>query len=237
MRYGRRTGRQSFRTRVKKVLNKMTETKFFQYGRENVQLYHDVGASTGPAITHTALVFNPWQLISQGTQQHQRVGDKLNPSMMVARLWLANKSDRPNVMYRIVVARLPKNYNGVITAANTLDLFRADDNGFGNGNSMCGMIDNDKGIRAYYDKTINVQTGISSTVAGDPDVWYEKENHILIKLKIKRKKSRPIVFEPTGGIVNNPVGVYVIPYDSYGTLQTDNIASCAITMRLYYKDI
>lgn len=235
MRYGRRKGRQSFRARVKKIVNKMTETKFYQYGKENTQLYHDVGAGSGPATTQTALVFNPWQLIPAGTSNSQRIGDKITPRILVARLWLANKKDRPNVMYRVIVARLPKNYNGTITASNTLDLFRADDNGSGNGNTTCGMIDNEKGIRAYYDKIFSNEIGFSATYGVDGAAG-QRECHRFVKLRIKRKGSRPIVFEPTGGIVNNPIGIYVIPYDSYGTLQTDNIASCAITMRLYYKD-
>ena len=36
--------------------------------------------------------------------------------------------------------------------------------------------------------------------------------------------------------MNNPLAVYLIPYDSYGSLTTDNIASIAWTMRLYWKD-
>lgn len=230
--YGRRMGRQSFRTRVKKVLNKMSETKYYQYARENVQLYHDVGAGSGPATTQTALIFNPWQIIGQGANNHQRIGDKITPRVMTVRLWLANKSDRPNMYYRIVVARLPKNYNGTITASNTIDLFRADDGGF-NGNTLCGMIDNEKGVRAYYDRVFSNQHNFSTANPGG----VPKECFKFIKFNIKRKGARPIVYEPTGGIVNNPIAIYVIPYDSYGTLQTDNIASCAITIRLYYKDI
>ena len=30
--------------------------------------------------------------------------------------------------------------------------------------------------------------------------------------------------------------LYIIPYDAYGTLYSDNIASCAYDCRLYYKD-
>ena len=37
-------------------------------------------------------------------------------------------------------------------------------------------------------------------------------------------------------IVNKPLAIYVIPYEQYSTLNTDNIASCAGFMRMYYKD-
>jgi hypothetical protein len=59
------------------------------------------------------------------------------------------------------------------------------------------------------------------------------------KLWIKKKNARDIVFDSTGSnqIVNNPIHVWVIPYDSYGTLTTDNIASLAYQGCVYYKDV
>lgn len=230
--YGRRTGRRTFQNRVKRVLMKNAESKFYQIGRENQNLYHDVGNGTGPTTNQKSLIFNPWANIEKGTASHQRIGEKITPTMMVARLWLANKDTRPNIHYRIIVARLPKNYGGSITDGTNLDLFRAD-NLSTNGNILCGMIDNEKGVRAYYDRVVSNEIGYSWAASGNAP----RENHKFLRLKIKRKGSRPIVYESGGGIVNNPVAIYVLPYDSYGTLQTDNVASCAITVRLYYKDI
>jgi hypothetical protein len=54
-----------------------------------------------------------------------------------------------------------------------------------------------------------------------------KEKHRVIKLWIKRKNSRKILYSTDGNIVNSPLSLYIIPYDSYGTLVSDNIASCA----------
>lgn len=229
MRYGRRTGR-TFQSRVKRVLNQNTETKFIQEGKENANLYHDVGWGAGPTTSQIGLIFNPWAGIAQGANAHQRIGQKITPRVMVAKLWLANKVDRPCLMYRVIVARVPKIYNGTVITNGNLDLFRPDDVG-SNGNTMCGMIDNEKGIRAYYDRVFTIN-GNAQWGGG----WSLREYHKLIRIKIKRKSSRPILYDVNGGIVNNPIGIYVIPYDSYGTLQTDNIASCALTYRLYYKD-
>lgn len=236
--YGNRRGRQTFQSRVKNVLNRATETKFYQIGAENANLYHDVGYGSGPTTNQIGLIFSPWSAIDKGTSSHQRIGDKITPRMMVARLWLANKNDRPNVMYRVIVARVPKIYNGVVTTNGNLDLFRTDNSGTSNGNTMCGMIDNEKGVRAYYDRIFNINQGSCYTTNSGATGWLPKEGHKLIKLKIKRKASRPILYnDVSADPVNNPICIYVIPYDSYGTLQTDNIASCAITLRLYYKDI
>jgi len=233
--YGNRRGRQTFQSRVKRVLNKTVETKFFQIGAENAQLYHDVGYGAGPTTNQIGLIFSPWSSIDKGTSSHQRIGDKINPSMMVARLWLANKNDRPNLMYRVIVARVPKIFNGVVTTNGNLDLFRADNSGSANGNTICAMIDNEKGVRAYYDRVFTNEKGFCGW--GVAAAANSKECHKFIKIKIKRKNSRPIQYNDVNADpVNNPIGIYVIPYDSYGTLQTDNVASCAITLRLYYKD-
>jgi hypothetical protein len=71
------------------------------------------------------------------------------------------------------------------------------------------------------------------------DYFGGKEFHYYKKLWIKKKGARDIVYDSTNSdqIVNNPVHVWVIPYDSYGTLTTDNIASMAYQGKIYYKDI
>ena len=118
--------RQSFASRVKKILMKNTETKMIQVGVENKQLYHDVGAITGPTTTQCAIEFNPWRLVLPGSTSTTRIGDSIMPRMMVCRLWIAAKSDRPNQMYRVIVARVPKAINGVLSTASNVDLFKAD---------------------------------------------------------------------------------------------------------------
>ncbi len=65
-----------------------------------------------------------------------------------------------------------------------------------------------------------------------------KEAHSLVSIWLKRKDARPIVYnQGTNNIINSPLLLYIIPYDSYGTLISDNIASYAFHYRLYYKDM
>jgi hypothetical protein len=46
---------------------------------------------------------------------------------------------------------------------------------------------------------------------------------MLVKINLLRKESRDIVYDSaTQNIVNSPLLLYVIPYDSYGTQITDN---------------
>jgi len=230
--YGRKRGARSFQSRVKKAVLKTAETKFYDIADENVQLYHDRGTASGGTSSLT-LLFNPWADIIKGTGRSDRVGDKITPRGMALKIWLANKSDRPNVMYRIMVVRMPKAVTGtVVTAANTTPFETTTPLG-ATGNAMILPLDKDRGVRALYDKVINLQTGFSAISAGQG-----KECHRYLKLWIRSKNPRDIIYENGGAtIVNNPLLVYVIPYDSYGTLVTDNIASLSYYARLYYKDI
>ena len=93
---------------------------------------------------------------------------------------------------------------------------------------MLQPIDTDSGIKTYYDKVIHVAKQNSSTT---------RENKKTVQIWLKRAAGRAIVYDnSSANIVNNPLAMYVIPYDSFGTLITDNIASYAYHCRMYYKD-
>lgn len=204
-----------------------------QIGKENLELYHDVGFGSGPTSYQFPIEWNSWNAIGQGNTSSTRVGEKITPRMMVVRLWLANKSDRPNIIYRIIVAKIPKTIAGTLITGTNIDLFRADHLGT-NGNTICGFINSEKGIRAYYDRIISVEGRPGQRVVS-ADTFYGAETHRFVKFVIKRKRSNTLLYNGND-LVNNPIGIWVIPYDSYGTLQTDKIASCAMTLRMYYKD-
>lgn len=226
-----RTG--AFAARVKKVLMKTAETKELTFGFENQQLYHNTGVST--YIYAAPILFNTWNLISQGTGEQQRLGKEIYPRGFSLRLWIANKLDRPNVMYRLIVCILPKTWNNARVTTGSIDIAEGATHGGACGNYMVLPVDVEKGIKVLYDRVFNCQTGTSGTLVGPAN----KESHIYKKLWIKSKRNNKCIFESNGAqdIVNKPMAVYLIPYDSYGTLTTDNIASCAGMCKLYWKDI
>lgn len=231
-----RKGRKTFKARVTQVLMKKSETKKYQFADENVQLYHNIGYTTTPlAPSQCSLtqVFNIWADINKGTGSYNRIGDRISPRGMSIKLWLANKRDRPNLMYRIIVARIPKAINGTAVTNTNVDPW--DDIQLGsNGNKMIRLLDKDRGVKALYDRNFTVQNNAAFSDAG-----HTRETHLYKKLWIKSKRSRDIVYDSTGSnqIVNNPVCIWVIPYDSYGTLTTDNVASMAYQGCIYYKDV
>ena len=230
--------RRTFQSRVKRVIQKTAETKYYDIGVENQQLYHNLGFGlTGippTSVSAIPLLFNPWNNITQGTSRFTRIGDKITPRGMSLRIYLASKFDRPLTMFRIVVAILPKVFNGNVVSS-TFDPFQVPNSGI-LGNTMLYPADKDKGVKFLYDKIHKfTPNGWYSLPASS--AWY-KEPTKCVKLWIKRKRSSSIVFDTTSStIVNKPLAIYVIPYEQYSTLTTDNIATCAVNMRMYYKDV
>lgn len=232
--YARRRGARSFQSRVKRVLMKTAETKYYDRALENHQLYHNLGSNIGGLVplTITAIpqFFNPWAFIAQGTNRFQRIGDKITPRGMSLKLYIANKVDRANTHVRIIVAILPKLVNGIITTSE-FDPFQVSNSGLNN-NNMLKRPDSDVGVKFLYDKIHKAAT------PGAYNWNTQKEAKTFIKLWIKRKRARDIVYNTAAlDIVNKPLAIYAIPYEQYSTLTTDNIASLAGEMRLYYKDV
>lgn len=234
--YARRRGARSFQAKVKKAVLKTAETKFFDIGIENVELYHNCGEfiTLFPGyVTSIVDWFDPWAKILKGTSRFNRVGDKITPRGLSIKLMLFSKQDRPNTKYRIIVATLPKVTAGSITTAR-FDPFQLTNTGV-LANHLLQHADHDAGVRFLYDRVISMSN--QQWTAGNAG-WAHKEFTKTVKLWIKRKRSRDIVFSTSAQeIVNKPLAVYVIPYEQYSTLETDNIASCAGQMRMYYKDV
>jgi len=236
----RRSGKSrvsSTRRIVSQVLNRKTETKFFDLAVQNEQLYHNLGWGTSilpPTICSSiSNWFNPWLNIQQGTGRFNRIGDTITPRGMMIKMFLANKQDRPNTQYRVIVARLPKVYNGSITTLS-FDPFQSANAG-SCGNLQLLPADLDKGVKFYYDK-IHKMPG--ANIAFGAGYNGAKEFTKTIKLWIKRKRAGNIKFDTNGNtLVNAPVAIYVLPYEQYDTLTTSNIASMTGFMRMYYKDI
>lgn len=229
--------RQSFKSRVKRVLMRNSETKYYDIATENRQLYHNLGGNgVNIPLSVTSLTpwFNPWLNIQNGPERGQRIGDKITPVGMSLKIYMANKQDRPNTMIRLIVAVLPKLIGTTITTEQ-FDPFQIANAGI-NGNNMLWPADKDAGVKFLYDKIHR----FSSAPAWGGGIGQGSTREItkVVKLWIKRKNSRNIVFNTIDNtIINKPLAIYAIPYEQYSTLTTDNVASLAGVMRMYYKDV
>lgn len=213
---------------------KKAETKFYDIGIQNVELYHNTGQQTTlfPGY-ETSIVdwFNPWGKILKGTGRMNRIGDKITPRGMSIKMFLANKYDRPNTKYRILVCILPKVIAGVVTTSR-FDFRQTPNSGASADNNLISLVDKDKGVIPLYDKIVTVDSRVSTVGTS------AKEMTRCINLWIRRKSNRPVVFDTTDtDIINRPIAIYVIPYEQYSTLETDNIASVTGSLRMYYKDV
>jgi len=234
-----RRARQSFKSRVTQVLMKKAETKFYHFAEENIQLNHNIGRNAGtaliPAMGSLTNMFNIWADIPKGTGSSQRIGDRVTPRGMALKIYLANKQDRPNSMVRIIIARVPKAINGTATTVSNVNPFETTLQLGNNGNKMLMNADSDRGVRFLYDKIHRVGPQTFGYAASQ----YQKEQTKVLRLWIKSKRSRDIVFDSTNSsqIVNNPILMWAIPYEQYSTKETDEIASIAYEGKLYYKDV
>jgi len=234
--FSRRVGRRNFQSRVRKAILKTAETKYFDIGVQDNQLYHNLGHGVGmvPPTTVESLpaLYNPWLNILQNNTRFGRNGDKITPRGMSLKFFIANKGDRPNTMVRIIVAILPKVVGGAITTYQ-YNPFQIANQGIMNNNLLLPA-DKDKGVKFLYDRIHTINPAMTEHQPNTGD----KEKTKVVKLWIKRKRSRDIIFDTTSNdIVNKPLAVYAIPYEQYSTLQTANVASITSLMRMYYKDV
>lgn len=218
-----------------RVLNRKTETKYHDIAQENMQLSHNKGYQQFPLAPTTLgsdpVFFNCWQDIAQGTRRWERIGDKITPRGMSIRLWLANKNDRPNVHYRIIIGTVPQVQNVTAVNANNIDWTQTANTG-ATGNRLILPMDTDAGFKTFYDRIIRNEVGYS-----DVSGVGRKELHKCVKIWIKRKNARPIIYDNTNKINNRYIYMLILAYDSYGTLETDQIGSYSYYCRMYYKDL
>lgn len=204
------------------------EQKMTNFSNQNVQLYHDASIS---ALGGVRLVLNNMLATTQGVTQYNRVGDAIYSQKINVKLWLSNKLDRPNVMYRIIVlagelADMPDG-NGV-TGVPLSDPF------YNSGaiNTMTGYLNRDK-FKVIRDQYVQPFGGDYSLEASST----QREHSRLVEFSIPINKM--IRYKTDNGTVPegaNCYGLCVIAYDSYGSLLTDNIASFAYSVQHVYKD-
>lgn len=207
---------------------KTAETKYVMGVTENAILYHDRGAGTAGALTSNqgALVWNPWFAITRGDTVSNRDGDEIYPRGMAARIMYLCDSNRPSHFVRIIVAVVPKTSGTTILDGSNFDLLDA----AGSNDTVTGMVKRE-GIKVLYDKTFTVQAPAIRSVATTGD------GRLFKKFYIKSKKGGKLSWQQDGNLANKPVGIWVIPYDQYGTLRTDILGYCSYSYKLYFKDV
>lgn len=221
-------GSRYYRTnKIVRLFNKLTlskaETKESHRIEENNQLYHNI-----ETLKYSLLYTQQGVSDSDtGTSNYiGRVGNEVICRGLSFKFWFANKLDRPNVMYKIIIFK----YRADSTIGSAYKTQ-------GSTNFMIRDIDNEK-ITVLKVLQFNLQVGISNTGAEQGVTnGVRKEAHKYVKCWIPMNNKKLRYKEDNSGSPKyTDIGFSVVPYDSYGTLTTDNIASFAFNVKFYYKD-
>lgn len=214
---GRR--RRSYRRYPPRIL-RYSETKYVVKAVENINLLHNGGfGANSPGLIANLLE------TGVATSETGRIGDAVYGLSLTIKMWISNKNDRPNVIYRIMVVKVPTDLATSVALGTTL--WTGD-----SGNRMIDFYNHDK-YKIVWQKFIRIEND-SSQESGS--TLKESSKTVYKRLKINRM----IKYSSNGGAVpkyqNDCYTLCIVPYDAFGTLTTDQVGSCAAVVRFYFKD-
>lgn len=226
--YSRKRRDRKFQSRVRRAILKTSETKYLVGYGESRGLYHDRGDPSAGALTTNegAVLWNPWYLITRGTSVSQRIGDEVYPRGFALRMFYNCDATRPAQFLRIVVAVIPKQVAGTVMDGTNFDLMDPS----GSNDTVTGFIKKE-GVKVLYDKVHTFQT------VGQRAVAQTGDTRMFKKFYIKSKKGGKLSWGTDGLLQNKPMGLWVIPYDTYGSYRTDQIGYLSYSYKLYFKDV
>lgn len=210
---------------VKNIALKASETKRSTRHAENVFLNHNTTYYIDNLFKTEEGTTNP-----SGTSiVNNRVGNEVIGRGLGIKLWISNKIDRPNVMYKILLIEHPTRLVG--TGMNDSILWQGVD---GYGGVMNRMIDHVANNRVRVIKSFTFQPNKEANYSQNP-AKYEKSRLVDFYVPLKNRK---IMYNLDNGYVASfkDMALCVLAYDAYGTLQTDTLASFAYNIRFYFKD-
>lgn len=198
---------------ARSVFNQETETKTFGFNGENQQLFHNKSAYLGKWLNCTQGVLDPNNQQSLAS----RIGDEISLTNVNVRLWLSNKSDRPNVMYKCALFW----YDEGTTLTDAVVYFTQ----------------TNKMLDRYNNESITIIDQQIVFSQGSYAVYDNNHEHSYLCTLGKRYKNRKITYdEGSSQPKKRNIGMVVVCYDAFGTLQTDNIASFAYDGIIQFKD-
>lgn len=224
---------------ARSVVMRNMETKHASLGSENLPIFHNSQISvtnTNPISIQS--MFDVWRNIVPGTMVTNRVGTEIFPRGMSVRLYIENVGDRPNVHYRVIVGVAPKQLsNGTATAFNNLEFLDQ-----GSPGNLIRHSANDLGYKFLYDRVFSNELGVTNTGTIQGVTGGEiRRCHKFIKIWIRRKPGSKIVYNSSAtgvvaNLVNKPLFMAVIGYDSQNSLPTDQVGVLNFQTKLYWKD-
>jgi hypothetical protein len=198
---------------ARQVLRKTMEVKVAGADGENVQLFHNKPFYQGNML-----------YTQQGVQDNEdlqanasRIGDEILLRNVNLRLWLSNKLDRPNVMYKCILFW----YREGVSLSDAYVFFTQKNKMLDRLNTENISIIDQKTVfskEMYLNGTEKFEHSQLCTLNGN---WKGK------KIKYADGSTQPS---------DKNIGWCIVCYDAFGTLQTDNIASFAFNFNTRFQD-
>jgi len=196
---------------AKSAVSSMCEKKTFIWQDENKQLLHN----KGDYVLNFLSCKQGTADSEDGSAQLNRIGDEFLLKNCNIRLWISNKKDRPNVMYKAFLFW----YDADATLSDTYCFFTQT-------NKMLDRVNNEA-ISIIDSKTIFSANSYAQT-------GNERSQLLTLNGSWKGKK---ITYDEGGTVPKfKTLGLCVVCYDAFGTLQTDNIASYAYNAAIRFID-
>lgn len=199
---------------AKRVLRSQMETKVAGGSGENVQLFHNKPFYQGNMLYTTQGAADNNDLT---TANPCRIGDEILLRNVNLRLWLSNKLDRPNVMYKVALFW----YN----------------EGTALSDAVCYFTQQNKMLDRYNTEHISI---IDQKTIFSKEMYLngtEKFEHSYLCTLNGNWKGKKIEYNNGATTVKKRnIGWLIACYDAYGTLQTDNIASFAFNFNVRFQD-
>ncbi len=199
---------------AKRVAMGIPEVKVFGFLDENRQLLHNKTDYLPNFLECKQGTADPND-IQGASNRLVRVGDEYYLKSVNIRLWLSTKKDRPNVIWKAYMFW----YDSEATLSDAVCYFTQQ-------NKMLDRINNEQ-ISVIDSQTI---------FSGPSYAGTENEHSSLCTLK-GSWKNRTITYD-SGGTVpkKRTIGLMVVAYDAFGTLQSDEIASYAYNAKIEIID-
>lgn len=209
--------------KIKTVTLSQCETKKSSAVFENEQLSHNKTFYYTGMLRTTQGVSAP---DGNNVNQDNRIGDEVIGRGLALKVWLESKVDHPNTKYRVVVFK----YNPLATPTIDDSIFW---NGLnGGGADMNRMLDTVNSTRIKILKSFILQN-VTQTGIGNNDLTRPIMGGCYISLGNKKIKynvdsgTEPWWYD---------IGMAVLAYDSFGTLETDLVGNISWRHNFYYKD-
>lgn len=205
---------------VASMIDDEIEDKSFVYTNENAQLDHNKPVYVSKFLGDIQQGVSDGDTSTTGGTGLKtiRIGDQIRLKNINIRFWLSNKWDRPNCIYKLVLFWYP-----VGVPPNDLLVYKTQTNKILDRYNTDNIIIIDQVI-------VKSTTNYSNTEVG------EKEHSYLATLN-KSYKNKKIQYDNNGLQPKGfNIGMAIVAYDAYGTLQTDNIASFAYQSLITFQD-